>query len=363
MYNQYHRIIIIALGVLGLFTSCDPTIHEYPNPGKSQVIIEPHIDRNPPLYYKEVSYDENWNRSVRDLDPLPAEAYAPGEDYAVRLILDIYKCNLNRTTSSVRQEQLVDRRVVELDRLALPPQDTIHSYLLDGNYCVLAWADYVRKGEVKNTYYTADMLTNVRADITNYPADTYLRSAAAGLQSFNLDLNLGAEGYPVIPGVGVQTSRTIPVMLSRPLGRYKIIATDYNAFVQDGGNLRGATVKVVYKQYVSVGYDVSLQEPNDFINTYDFRTSLWQGEVNAQGEFALFGDYLFTSSNKEDHIIADFCFFDANGVEISRCSNVEIPLKRNGETVVKAPFLTKKLDNGGQVSIDEKFEGEHVVEI
>ena len=62
-------------------------------------------------------------------------------------------------------------------------------------------------------------------------------------------------------------------------------------------------------------------------------------------------------------MIVDLYFYNANGKEISRCTNVEIPLMRNHETVVKAPFLTKKIDNGGQVSIDENFDGEHIVEI
>lgn len=363
MYKAHHKVIVLLWVFLGLLASCDRTIHEYPHPKKSQVIIEPHIDRNPPLYYKEVVYNEKWQRSEKNLESHPSSPYTLADRYSLRLIIDIYRCNPTRITPSMRQEQLVDRRVIELDKDAMPPQDTLHTYLNDGNYCILAWADYVRKGDLTDIYYSTNTLLNIHSNIHNYPPDRHLKSAAAGRQSFNLNMNLGPEGYPILPNSGVQTSRIVPVMLSRPMARYKIVASDYNTFVKEGGKLQGATVKVLYKQYVSVGYDVSIREPNEFLSTYRFETPVLNESTGQEGETVLVGDYLFTSFDKEDNIIADLCFFDANGKEISRCSNVEIPLKRNQETIVKGPFLTKKIDNGGQVAIDENFEGEHIVEI
>ncbi|MDO4789433.1 MAG: hypothetical protein Q3998_00520 [Porphyromonas sp.] len=363
MYKKHHILSILLLSFIALVTSCDPTIHEYPHPVKSHVFIRPHIDRTPPLLYKEVVYDEKWRRSVNLLEPLPAAPYLSNEGHSVRLILDIYKCSSLRTTASMRHEKLVERKVVELKNDAHSYQEDLRADLYDGNYCVLAWADYTRRGNLKNTYYNANTLLKILSIIPQYPSDIHLRDAATGQQSFTLDFNLGPEHYPVLPGIGLQSSRVIPVMLSRPMARYKIIASDYKAFIEDGGKLEGGTVKVVYKQYISVGYDVSTQEPNEFISTYTFSTDILQEKTNKEGEILLIGDYLFTSFDKEDTVIADFFFFDSNGLEINRCSNIEIPLKRNHETIVKALFLTKKIDNGGQVSIDENFEGEHVVEV
>lgn len=361
--KQYKIVIVLLIGVFGGLISCDRTIHEYPDAVKSDVIIRPYVDRSSPSAYKEVVYDEKWRKTERLLDPLPAASYTPDKGHSMRLILDIYKCGYQKTTSSMRHGELIERRVLELDRGALPPQDTIHTSLYDGDYCILAWADYVRKNEVKDTYYDAGSLQNIHAGTTRYPSDMHLRSSATGRQYFILSLDLGPEGYPILPDLGKQSSRIIPVMMSRPSGRYKIIASDYEAFVKDGGNLNGATVKVVYKQYVSIGYDVSLQEPNEFISTYHFEVAPLREETDIRGESVLVGDYIFVGTDKEDNIIADFYFFDADGFEINRCSNIEIPLKRNHETIVKGPFLTRKVDNGGQVSIDENFEGEHIIKI
>ena len=62
-------------------------------------------------------------------------------------------------------------------------------------------------------------------------------------------------------------------------------------------------------------------------------------------------------------ILADFYFFDASGTEISHCQNIEIPLKRNHETVLRGFFLTRKIGDGNNVNIDDNFGGEYVVEI
>lgn len=363
MYKKLYNIIPVLGLLVSLLSSCDRTIHEYPEPMDAEVVIETSVDRSPPLYYKEVVYNQKWERTVHDLERVATPAYRPAEGYAMRLILDIYRCKQIGDTRSMRQDERVSRHVMELDKDALPPQHRLHTRLPDGNYCVLGWADYVHKGETKDVFYATPSLLNTLFNFQNYPADTHLKNCAAGKQGFSLDHNLGPEGYPILPGIGIQHSRIIPLMPKRPVARYTLVASDYSNFLKEGGRLRGGKIKVTYRQYVSIGYDVSQQEPNEFISGYTFETSLPDDLPQDTKEIILMKDYVFTSLNKEDNIIVDLCFYDANGVEISRCSNVEIPLLRNHETVVKAPFLSKKVDNGGKVTIDEKFDGEHIVKI
>lgn len=362
--SKHYKKAILLLGIGGLMTSCDPTIHEYPDDVKSEVIIQPQIDRTAPLQYKEITYNDKWQRSERLLDPNPAAPYTlSNSDYAIRLILDLYRCRPHKTNMSMRKEELIERKVVEIEALAQPPQASFKTSLNDGDYCILAWADYIRKGEVKDTYYEVPSLIKINSKLSSYPSDMHLRSSSSGRQSFILDMHYGPTGYPILAEVGQLKSNIVPVPMSRPSSRYKLISSDYDAFLKEGGKLEGATVKVVYRQYVSVGYDVSLEEPNDFMSSYEFVSPILSSKGDAAGELFLVGDYLFTNSGKEDTVIADFFFYDAKGGQINHCTNIEIPLKRNHETVIKAPFLTKKVDNGGQVSIDEKFEGEHIIQI
>ena len=42
--------------------------------------------------------------------------------------------------------------------------------------------------------------------------------------------------------------------------------------------------------------------------------------------------------------------------------NIDVPLYRNRETVIKGPFLTKTIGSG-DIGIDDDFDNEHVVVI
>lgn len=365
MWHMFKYRIAVIWGFVLFMVACDATIHEYPNPGKSLVILEPHVNREPPLYYKEVVYDNKWNRTVRDLDEVPARPYVPWEEFEMRLLLDIYEGQVNDTRNSGGQGRKVERRELRLDKDARPPQDTVHVFLPMGDYYVLAWADYCCKDKQKPVFYKADTLFSVKNDIKNYPANTHHRSTSAGQESFAIDYNLGPEGYPVVQADRYSPiqSRKIPVMMNRPSARYRVIASDFAEFTRDGGSLEGAVVKVVYKQYVTAGYNVATCEPNLFISTYSFNTSLTQEVFDKDTHISMFGDYLFTSSDKEDVVIVDFYFYDSSGNEFNHCENIEIPLKRDHETIVRGCFLTNKVEKDSNISIDENFEGEYTVEI
>ena len=149
--------------------------------------------------------------------------------------------------------------------------------------------------------------------------------------------------------------------MNRPSARYRVIASDFAEFTRDGGTLEGVVVKVVYKQYVTVGYNVATCEPNLFISTYSFNTSLTQEVFDQDDHISILGDYLFTSPDKEDVIIADFYFYDSSGNEFNHCKNIEIPLKQDHETIIRGCFLTNKVEKDSNISIDENFEGEYIV--
>jgi hypothetical protein len=374
-YICYLSLAISAVLTCLTVSSCDETIHEYPKPQKALVIIQANVDRNPPAYYKEVLYDESFNRKVIDLDSTKAAPkYTPDEDYRMRLTFEIYRGNISdySNNSDDLRKNMVDRRVLYVDKDALPPQDTIHTYQENGDYFVLVFADYVLKDATANNHYHTDSLTNVRGDIHNYPANTHHRSTAAGQTEFNINFLLTEEGYPATKEASKQpiTSRIIPVYLQRPSGRYRFIATDYDDFIRNGGNPQGITVKVIYKQFVTVGYNSMKRTPNLFISTYSFNNRPFLNASNlnssiittAKGhELSLLVDYLFTHYTDEDNIVADVYFYDENGKEINHVSDITIPLLRNHETVIRGYFLTKSFGKDNGIAIDENFDGEYVV--
>lgn len=355
--TTYLLLRTITYIVVFTFASCDATIHEYPVPQYADIVIEPHVDRQPPRYYKEVIYDNEWNRTVNELTPDLSLPYTLHTYFDMRVIIDIYQGNINDLNENRKRLQ---RRILYVNKDALPPQDTIHARLPHGEHYILAWADYVYKNSPDDLHYQTNDLTGIGTDFAAYPNNTHQRSSATGYQSFRIDFLSSPYGHPVIDGNDI-VSHNIPVHMKRPSGRYRVVATDYEEFLATGGKTEGLTVKVIYKQYVSAGYNVARQAPNLFISTYSF--NMRPDEVDYEGKkpASLFGDYIFTPNTEESNVLADFYFYDEKGNELNHCLNIEIPLYRNRETIIKGPFLTREVGGDSHIGIDENFEGEFVV--
>lgn len=358
-------LCLSGLILLCVLQACDATIHEYPSPETSLVVVQPAVDRRQPPYYKEVAYDAEWNRTETLLEAEESQPYGVADDAAMRIIVEVFEGQA--TGADYRP---LARRVLNVDAYALPPQDTVHFYLPHGEYSILAWADYVNEDNPVDWHYRTDTLTAIRTDIGTYPHNPHHRSTAAGQAAFNVDFQLTPEGYPTLYGGNgrriedeIQYSRTVPVDLLRPAGRYRVVALDYQDFLQTGGSADGLTVKVVYRQYVSVGFNMATSEPNLFISTYSFNLQPDDIDYEGKRDESLFGDYIFAASSNETNVLADFYFYDAQGQEINHCEGIEIPLMRNRETIVKGYFLTREIGNGNAIGIDENFEGEYVIEV
>ncbi len=342
----------------GLLIACDATIHEYPQAGTSLVVLELNIDRTPPAYHKEIIYDEEWNRTERDLAETAALPYMPEEEYDMRIIVDIYQGNAENHDLAQR----VQRRILYAPNDALPPQDTLHAYLPHGNYHVLAWADYVRRDGKDGSHYQADDLAAILTDTDRYPANTHMRSTAAGSTSFTIDFTRTPEGYPLEEG-RIAESRIIRILLERPSGRYRLVASDYDLFTHTGTNPEGLSARVVYQQFVSTGFNIATGQPNRFEPSYAFGMEAPMAETTDDGSPTLAIDYVFAAQEGETNIVADLYLYDREGREVNRCQGIRIPIRRNHETVVRGHFLTRRQEAGNGVSIDEGFDGEYVVGI
>lgn len=144
----------------------------------------------------------------------------------MRIILDVYekKSGKNRIV-----QQRTERRMLFVDKDALPPQDTIQVYLPKGDYQVLAWADYVYKDNPVDLFYQTDVLMSIKANTDVYPVNTHHRSTAVGREVFTVGSDLEPNSFSFGES-GNLSSMVIPVMMERPSGRYRVIASDFDDF-------------------------------------------------------------------------------------------------------------------------------------
>lgn len=354
------KIVYRWIPFVALCFGCDSTIHEYPAVQSQQVIIELNVDRTPPLFYKRLEYDENGNYTEKLVPPVQSASYIIDEDFEMRLVVEVYRVpdmsvNVGKGNLTARYELLVDR-------LMDPPQDALSLYVPDGTYKVLAWADYVLNGNGEDWHFDTSSLNSVKVNVEHKPESNHQKNSAAGLIGFSVDSNRGEEScLPLSEQTrDDQENGFIPVYMKRTAGRFRLCATDFKEFQESGYRIEELLIQIIYKQYVSAGYDVESQSPNAFvpIRTMEMRP----GRVTSDGTVMLAYDYVLTSNEKEDHVLIDIVVYDAaSQKEINYYQNIDVPLKRNQETVLYGPFLTQKVGSG--VGIDDNFDGEHVVEI
>ena len=359
--GRWHIILAVAAGTA--LAGCDATIHTYPEARLSEVVVELSVDREPPLYYKEVTYGRDGSRGEAELEATRSERYEAADSLAMRMVVELYE--VPGVTDDVDEGRLVARRELTAHRLAEPPQDTVVFHVPTGTYKALAWADYVPEdGGTADWHFETEALDAVRARVEHHPGDNHHKSCAAGTADFAVDFGLDEEGYPLNLSAsragGDTLSRFIPVGLERPAGRFRLWATDLAEFTGSGGRVEDLRVRIVYRQYVSVGYDVGEARPNDFTPTREMTTR--PTTVAADGTVLLAYDYVLVGSDGEEHVLIDVYVTTADGTEVNRFEGIDVPLWENRETVVRGPFLTQEVESG-RIGIDEGFEDEFVVEI
>ena len=341
--------------------SCDKTIHEYPPTEENALILlEINTDRTPPRYYKELTYDHHGNSQEIELEATLSDAYIPDERLSLRLITELYK--LSSFEDRVDQGVLVARRIVTVDRLKEAPQDTLKFHVPAGIYRALTWADYTLKDDQEDWHYQTEKLDAIQENVDHKPRVNHHKNSAAGSCNFLVDFNLSKSGNPTI----LQRTRAtpapdhvVPVQLQRAVGRFRLWATDLQDFLNSGHRIDNLQVKIIYKQYISAGYNVDTETPNRFVEMCTMETT--PTTISEDGTVLLAYDYVLTSSNKEDHILIDVFIYDEEK-ELNHYQNITIPLQRNHETIVKGPFLTKEIGSG-DIGIDDEFDDEIVVVI
>lgn len=351
---------LVFCGIAALSAGCDSTLHQYPSPGESVVLVELNVDRTPPRYYKELTYDSRGEYRETPLAPERAEAYTPDERLGMRLVTELYR--LHSPEERIDRGELVARREVTVDRLQEAPQDTLQFHVPQGFYRALTWADYTPKNDPGDWHFDTPSLDAVRVDVDHKPRDNHHKSSAAGSRDFSVDFGRSATGAPVFPdGTRAEPARdhVVPVYLERASGRFRLWATDLQEFLNSGNSLEDLRVEIVYRQYVSAGYNVATATPNRFVRTRTMETR--PTTVPGDGSVLLAYDYVLTSDDREDRLLADVFVYRGDD-ELNHYQNITIPLRRNRETVVKGPFLTREIGSG-DIGIDDGFDDEFVEEV
>ena len=355
--------LILALGM----TSCCETIHEYPDEGRASVSLTMNVRNLAPEIYTVVDYTiDNTNPGIfgidewrslesRTFDAPQFERYYLGEnkiasnEWNLRLVWEIYYGSNEEVR--IGRGDLIERKVQLIDAAIELPSYTTEIELPAGTYTLLAWADYVPVGTEEDHFYDTQNMSAIKSDLVlrENCQDNDLRDCFARTYEFRIE-NVKYLGEP----------RHYETTLTRPQGRYVVLATDYKDYL-DLSNIpvEQNNVDCFYPTFLNVGYSIPEARPNLSASQIGYKFTPMRYVFDEKEMVSLGDDYSFVNG-KESHLILNLTVMNPQGNEISKNENIDIPIYPDKLTIVLGRFLANSGNSGG-LGIDDKFENEIVI--
>ena len=354
---------ILALGM----TSCCETIHEYPDEGRAAVSLTMNVRNLAPEIYTVVDYTiDNTNPGIfgidewrslesRTFDAPQFERYYLGEnkiasdEWNLRLVWEIYYGSNEEVR--IGRGDLIERKVQLIDAAIELPSYTTEIELPAGTYTLLAWADYVPIGTEEDHFYDTQNMSAIKSDLVlrENCQDNDLRDCFARTYEFRIE-KVKYLGEP----------RHYETTLTRPQGRYVVLATDYKDYL-DLSNIpvEQNNVDCFYPTFLNVGYSIPEARPNLSASQIGYKFTPMRYVFDEKEMVSLGDDYSFVNG-KESHLILNLTVMNPQGNEISKNENIDIPIYPDKLTIVLGRFLANSGNSGG-LGIDDKFENEIVI--
>lgn len=280
--------------------------------------------------------------TVPGLDlPVYTATRAGSEGKPLRCVAEVYQAGTSNRVHSRVQNCALQSDGTFLAELSLMP----------GDYDLRLWADW------NGGYYNTDDLGKVLVLTDNYVANGETDKKDAYYATTALSI-------PSSPTGGVEGAS---VSLERPFAKYRLIATDVEAYynLMDKGEalppIEDLQVRVTYEGFFPTGFNVATGKPNDALNTGIHYTSVptvaegYDAKVNRQ----VGADFVLTNG-EESFVTVTIEMIDTNtGEAVATVQHVKIPYKRGHLTTVTGHFLTAGKTPGG-VQIDTEW-GEDIV--
>lgn len=359
-YRLIYHIIFISL----LLTSCHDTIHEHPDAGDANVSLTMKVKTSGPELHAVVEYTSN-SRYVykaheyklpetrsdmaQTLSGYLEQTSINAEMWDMRLVWELYE----GTRDDLRQGRaiLMSRDSVLINYEDEMPEHTINFMAPSGRYTLLAWSDFVPKGTLADYYYDTQ-------DMNMLMSDFELRKAC--LDNDQRDCFAQAYDFKIETVEFQGQKRYYETMLKRPQGRYVILATDYDSYLDLSDNpVEQNIVNITYPSFINVGYSIVEQRPNESATglTYSFTPRIY--EFDEQKTVCVGDDYSFVNG-EISYIHATLQVCNPDGIQLSFNKNIEIPIYADKLTVVVGKFFVTSGGSGG-ISIDDGFEDEIIV--
>ena len=361
--------ILLMLSLLfAALTGCN--VHEWP---EEEVVVPLYLSLEFNIAMGE--YDHYFTRAVSRTEKSDRVVNRTLGEYDMRYTINAYPIEENGTVSQKPVKQYVFTR----------PVMTVYDYTTEmidlpvGRFQLMVWADFVEPNKITDMHYHPANFAGIYLNKT-YVGNTDYRDAFRGITQVEM------QDYPY-----VLEPQTIIIGMERPLAKYTFVTTDLKEFIEkeatrnnrnsgeeastkevntkdpdtkepdkeDENDIKFEDYKVVfyYTGFMPNTYNMFTDRPIDSATGVNFTSSLTQLNENE----AIMGfDYVMVNSG-DGSVLVTVGLFDKENNPLSMSDEINVPLNRSFNTIVRGSFLMQEA-NGG-VGINPGFEGENNTEI
>ena len=368
-----YQLSILVITMIIAMTSCD--VHEWP-----------HEEETVPLLLK-LEFDTDWDEQdhyftrstrvgtkgtiTRGETRTGIESRVLGE-YDMRYIINAYPVDESGNVSQTIAHQFVFTKAVITDF----NYQTEEVRLPEGNYQLMVWADFVTPGTSNDMYYHPASFNSIYLDET-HSGNTDYRDAFRGSAQVEMD----AVVYDT------QTA-TVTIPMERPMAKFTFVTTDLKEFLEreatrvnrvnraneadtkdaetkypdtkdpekdDETEIQLSDYRVVfyYTGFMPNTYNMFTDKPIDSATGVHFSSTLSQ---LSDEEASMGFDYVMVNGH-DASVMVTVGLFDKDDNALSMSDEINVPLNRSVNTIVRGSFLMQEA-NGG-IGIDPGFEGDH----
>jgi len=381
------RFVLLLLGIAAGISSCHQTIHIHPDrePGTDEKVwLTLHVDNDAPQLGVVIDYtvtpaviiyaddlpqqavgraqaepgnsDEHGGlllrtRALADVLDQIAPYDLDGDNWELHLKYEIYAGTADQVRQGAAPLFHSSEMVYRAD--TFHPEHDIEVELPFGDVTVVAVAHIVPAGTEDDWFFVTSTLRNLVCNMDRRQGEH---------DNVYRDCFVVGEEYHIEPTGIDGNERRITATLTRPQGRYIVIADDYETYLDIAATeLANAVSHVHYPSYINVAYSVLSGVPvaSSFDFGYDFRPALNYAE--GAPYVRLGDDWSFVNGNRSD-IHVDVTVSDReDGRVISHNPGILVPVFPGRVTLVVGHWLTEVKEGGGGVLIDPDFSDEIII--
>lgn len=321
MENVETKIIKLLVLLVGfLLSGC---IHTYPDgDGIDPTLVQ---------VGAEISVDINWDTNIIN--------FTKSQDSSHRLIIEFSR-NGNKIG---RCEHILSSTEYEAGNVRLIMPFDFHAVSYDVN----AWLDCTSTLDNQDTFYNAEDLSFVKRN-DNHIAWSEDMACACFSSEVNLQEYKNQWGAKVI----------VPIMLTTPLARFEIIATDLSQFLNFASEYikLGETYSVClsFERRVPQGYNVTKSESSSFLESpeYYFQFPFSDSKIASGAVFV--GDDTM-------ELAAKVLVYNSARIIVSKSPTILFPVERGKITIIKGDLLTDYVSN--TINVNNIWDGEIIIEL